>query len=411
MKIQLLPAIFARQAIYDTQGSVCAYELLYRAGDLNRSNIDATDEKAGDQATAQVLSHLFRHLDLNLILGHHPAFINFTRNHLLQKLPTSLPKHRIVIELLENILVDELLLENIKTLSKEGYQIALDDFIFREELIPIIHLADIIKIEVLGLAKQEINKQLTLIRESGFKGKLLAEKIENREQLIICRDLGFDFFQGFFLNHPNLMHNQTLSEDKILLLQLFAELYNSDTQITRIEEMILQIPKLGDRILKLSNSASMYQGKMIASLRDAIQRLGLSEIRNWMSLVLIAELDDVKDDLLERTLIRAKMCQILAAYFDEKDSHQAFTAGLFSTLDAVLNKPMPFLLTQLQLDDKINAALLTRRGTLGYLLDMTQAYEQAYFNKLEYSKFSAEDYTDAYLQGISYAKNIIDLIR
>ncbi|KTD33815.1 putative Diguanylate phosphodiesterase (EAL domain) [Legionella nautarum] len=411
MNKQLIPAIFARQAIYDTHASVCAYELLYRAGDLNSANIDTTDEKAGDKATAQVLSYLFRHLDLNLILGHHPAFINFTRNHLLQKLPASLPKHRIVIELLENILVDELLLENIKTFSKEGYKIALDDFIFHEDLIPMINLADIIKIEVLGLTKQEINKQLTLVRESGFKGKLLAEKIENREQLIVCRDLGFDFFQGFFLNHPNLVQNQTLAEDKILLLQLFAELYNPDTQIARVEEMILQIPKLGERILKLSNSASMYQGKMINSLVDAIQRLGLSEIRNWMSLLLIAELDNVTDDLLERTLIRAKMCQILATHFDEKDSHQAFTVGLFSTLDAVLNQPMPFLLTKLQLENEINAALLTRRGTLGYLLDMTQAYEQAYFNKLGYSKFSAEDYTNAYLKGISYANNIIALIR
>lgn len=411
MKKQILPAIFARQAIYDTQGSVCAYELLYRAGDLNRANIDATDEHAGDNATAHVLSYLFRHLDLNMIIGQHPAFINFTRNHLLQEIPALLPTDRIVIELLENIPIDDLLLENIQTFSKQGYKIALDDFIFREDLIPLINLADIIKIEVLGLAKQEINKQLTLLSASGFKGKLLAEKIENREQLIVCRDLGFDFFQGFFLNYPNLVQNQTLSKDKILLLELFAELYNSETQIARVEEIILQIPKLGERILKLSNSASMYQGKMIDSLIEAIQRLGLSEIRNWMSLLLIAELNDVKEDLLERTLIRAKMCQVLTSHFDLTNSHQAFTVGMFSTLDAVLNEPMPFLLSKIQLDDEINAALLTRRGTLGYLIDMTQAYEQANFNKLEYSKFSAQDYTDAYLQGISYANNTMTLIR
>ena len=64
--------------------------------------------------------------------------------------------------------------------------------------------------------------------------------------------------------------------------------------------------------MRLANSASLYTGKKIDSLIDAITQLGLLQIRNWVSLLLLASLDDVAPDLLERTLIRAKMCETLA---------------------------------------------------------------------------------------------------
>lgn len=405
-----MSTLIARQAIYDAQSTVCAYEILYRTGDLNYANIDTSDEKSGYDATASVLYNLFTHLNINTIICSHPAYINFTRTHLLQQIPARLPKDRVVIELLENLWVDDLLLKNVIMLSEQGYKIALDDFVFREELIPLINIVDIIKIEVLGLSKQEIKKQLAVLKAMGFKGKLLAEKIDSRDQLILCRNLGFDMFQGFFLDHPNLIQHEPLPENKLSILKLFTELYNPETEIGQIEEIILKLPQLNDRILKLANSASMYQGKKIDCLITAIQQLGLAKIRNWVIFLLVSALDHVACDLLERTLIRAKMCQLLAIRSRLANADDAYTVGMLSTLDAMLNEPMSCLLNRIQLKDEVTAALLTRRGALGYLLDMVQAYEHANFSKLEHSKFSTEDYSKAYLQSIAYTNTLKSII-
>lgn len=390
-------------------GSVCAYELLYRADDRHVANIDPEDEAAGDKATSFVISHLFSNLDIDMVIGSRPAYMNFTRNHLLQKAPTLLPKERIVIELLENTLVDEPLVDVVRLLSKYGYKFALDDFVFREELKPLIELADIIKIDVLNLQRAEIKDQLGCLKN--FQGKLLAEKIEHRAQFLLCQELGFDYFQGYFLNYPEVIQGQTLSENKTHLLRLLAEFHDPDVKIQRVEEIILQIPSLSYRILRLANSAAMYGGRKIETLMDAIYQLGLAQIRDWIYLLWVSSLDNVSYDLLERTLIRAKMCQSLARVSGLASPGGAYTAGILSTLDIILNESMPSLLEKVHLSEELNMALLSRSGILGHFLLQTEYYEQGCFEWLEYNSLRAQDFSQAYIQGIHYAKNIMELLR
>ncbi|WP_019215558.1 EAL and HDOD domain-containing protein [Legionella tunisiensis] len=408
MTQQLTPTLFARQEIYDTTGSVCAYELLYRDGESLQANIDPLDNLAGDNATSFVLSHLFTNLGLDSVIGNLSAYINFTRNHLLQKIPLLLPQNRVVIELLEHTIIDEPLLESIKLLIKEGFKFALDDFVFREDLIPLINLVQIIKIDVLNLSENEIKKQLALLKD--FKGRFVAEKIENRKQLLLCKTW-LSLFPRLFLNFPSPIQGQELSESKAYLLKLLTELHHPDVKIERVEEIILQIPKLSYRILRLANSPAMYIGKKIESLLEAIQQLGLVQIRNWISLILVSSLDEVTYDLLERTLIRAKMCQILARSSGLVNSQQAYTVGMFSALDTILNEPMASLLSKIQLSEELNDALLHKRGILGQLLSLTQHYEQARFDLLDYTTFTTQDYSQAYLKGIDYANTVMDVLR
>lgn len=296
MKNPLISALFARQAIFDGSNKVCAYELLYRADNPFCANVDNSNEDSGDKATSFIVSNLFTHLDIHAIVGVHPAYINFTRNHILDNIPALLPKRQIVIELLENAFIDGLLIEKLQLLCMQGYKLALDDFIYDKKFLPLIELADIIKIEVLGISKEKIKNQI--IPLTGIKAKLLAEKIESQDQLMLCKDLGFDLFQGFFLNYPDLIHGHVLSESKIHLLKLFSEIYNNDVHMERIEAIILQIPKLSYQILRLANSVILYKGKKINSLFEAIKQLGLVQIRNWLSLLLISSLDDISPDLL-----------------------------------------------------------------------------------------------------------------
>lgn len=405
-----LRTLLARQAIFNARGAVCAYELLYRNDDEFCANINTANPLSGDAATSSVITQLFTNLDINNVLGKKMAFINFTYSHIVEKIPALLPKNRIVIEVLETIIIDEVLISSLTQLHAQGYKIALDDFMYREAIRPLIELADIIKVDVLNLSQHEIEEQIAPLKNY-FTGKLLAEKIETKAQLEICKALGFNYFQGFFLNKPDPFKGRTITENKAQMLRLLSELNDSNASIENIEDIILQIPKLSYRILRLTNSVSFYTGKKIESLLDAIIQLGLVQIRNWIILLLLASLDDIAPDLLERTLIRAKMCESLAKATHYPNPHQAYTVGILSTLDAILDEPMSVLLARIQLSEVLNEALLHHVGELGKYLKFSIAYEEANFKHLQYSGIDDKDLVQSYLEGIAYATSILNFIK
>lgn len=396
--------LLARQGIYDQKGHIYAYELLYRNGDNHGVPVDTLDKFSGDSATSSVLAQLFTNFDINSIVGNKWAFINFTYNHFIQNVPHLLPKNRVVVEVLETVTIDDLLISNLMSLSEKGYTIALDDFIFNEETRPLIEIADIIKIDVLHLNKEQISTQLMPLKD--FKGKLLAEKIEDRRQFNSCIELGFDFFQGFFLNKPDLVKGQPMTENKAQLIMLLNELSNENIFIERVAEIILQTPKLSYKILRLANSASLFMGSKIDSLRDAITLLGLTQIRNWVSLLMLASMDEIAPDLIERTVIRAKMCEFISKEIKYPNPHQAYTVGILSTLEGILNEPMTALLSKIRLCDVINDALIHHKGELGWILTLAIDYETGDFDRLEQSKISSDVLMRYYLQGIEYASNM-----
>ncbi|MGQ3892197.1 EAL and HDOD domain-containing protein [Legionella sp. CNM-4043-24] len=401
--------LLARQGIYDKRGAVYAYELLYRGRDERHSHVDNRDEQAGIRATSSVIIQLFANFDIDAIIGKKTAFINFTYSDIVRKTPALLPKDRIVIEVLETTRVDRDVICALQDLHQEGYKIALDDFVWREEWLPLLEIADFIKIDVLGLNQGEMSRRFAQVK--AFKGKLLAEKIDNKEQFKQCIALGFDYFQGFFLNKPDIFSGQPLTENRAQILHLLTELNKEDISIASLEHSILEIPKLSYRILRISNSVYYYSGKKNRSLTDAIFRLGLTNVRNWTNMLLLASSSDASPDLLERTLIRAKMCELLARTINYQNPQQAFTVGIFSTLDGMLNESLDVLLAKIQLEENINEALLYRTGQLGYFLRHAIDYEEARFHNLRQSPFEREDLISCYFAGIQYADSIIKSLR
>ncbi|KTC68104.1 putative Diguanylate phosphodiesterase (EAL domain) [Legionella birminghamensis] len=398
--------LLARQGIYDNTSSVLAYELLYRNSELE--NLNLALNSSGELATYSVLLDLFANLNIDAIVGNKRAFINFTYQHLIEQIPALLPRKRIAIEVLETVVINQEVISSIIALKNKGYEIALDDFVFREEIKPLLEVADIVKIDVLNLNEQQIVKQLSHLQV--FKGKLLAEKVENKQQFDVCVNLGFDLFQGFFLDKPQALTGQAITENKAQILRLLAEINDEDLSVQRVEEIILQIPKLSYRILRLANSASIYSSRKIESLMDAITKLGLNQIRNWLSLLLLASHDEIASDLLERTLIRAKMCELLAKSMKYSAAQQAYTVGLLSTLDGILNEPMPSLLEKMGLSGALNDALLNYNGILGSILKAAIDYEHANFNELTHIRIESEVLTQSYLDAIEYANNVMEII-
>ena len=297
--------LVGRQAIFGLDREVFAYELLYRNGDVNQANF--TD---GDQATARVMLNSLLEIGLDRIVGDQLAFINMTAGFILGNCCEELPKSRVVLEVLEDVQADPEVVAALTRLSSQGYQIALDDFCFREDLLPLVEIAHIIKLDVMAMDRDEIRKQLEILQP--YSVKLLAEKVETQEDFDFCKELGFDYFQGFFFCRPHIVEGAVIPANQAAIMTLLAKLQDSDTGMEELEEIIRQDLSLSHKVLKYVNSAFFALPKSVDSIRQAACLVGAHRLKTWATLITLASMGNKPLELLVTSLVRAKMCEQLA---------------------------------------------------------------------------------------------------
>jgi c-di-GMP phosphodiesterase len=368
-----LPSIYevfvGRQPIYTQQLDVFAYELRFRRGEMPHAGV--TD---GNQATAQVLVNTFLELGLDTLVGAKRAFVNLTRDFLLQDYSLVFPTDRVVLEVLEDIAVDDDVLAALRNLSAQGYTIALDDFFYQEHLRPLVELADIIKIDVLASGRTTVAEQVELLRQ--YDVPLLAEKVETQEDFTYYKTLGFEYFQGYFFCRPDVVKGQRSPTNRLVILELLAKLQRPGTTFRELEALISRDVSLSYKVLRAANAAIYTQARKVESIHQALRLVGLTAMTNIVSLFLLANIDDKPHELLVTAMVRAKMCEQLARLMQQGNSATFFIVGLLSVLDAFMDRPMPDILPALPLADEIVAALLAHEGMLGATLHCVLAYEQ-----------------------------------
>ncbi len=394
-----------RQPIFDEAQRVIGYELLYRASDIDRTSAGAD----GDTATSQVLLNSFWELGLQRVVGEQLAFVNLTRKFILEPGLVPPPSRQLVLEILEDIEVDDEILEAVARLKREGYVIALDDFIYHPKLQPLVRMADIIKIDVLALSHREIDEHLFTLRK--FPLKLLAEKVETPEEFDWCRSRGFDYYQGYFLCRPRLISGRRMPSSRINTLRIMARLQDADLDLRQLEEIISQDVRMSYRLLRYINSAAYATVDEIDSIHRAITYLGEKEIRKWASLLLLAGIDDKPDELVTTSLIRARMCELLAEGESGLSGGTAMLVGMFSTIDAMLDRPMDELLADIPIAHEVREALLDRQGAYAAILERTLAYEKGAWEDIDFDDESQTGLISVYLRALEWAETMMDEIR
>ena len=389
-------AFVGRQPIFDQNMAVYAYELLFRDADKNSAVI-----VNGCQASSQVMLNTFVELGLNSIVGKHRAFINLTRELLVDDFIKVLPPDRVVLEVLEDVRVDDELVESVRQLSHQGYLIALDDFIYDEAWRPLVEIADIIKLDVLALSPDEIDEHVKLLQP--FKARLLAEKVETREQFGFLKELGFDYYQGYFLSKPDVVQGRRTPANKISIIQLLARLMQPDPVHAEIEKLIVQDVTISYKVLRFINAAQFALPRKIESIKEAIIYLGLNSIRRLASMIALAGFNDQPHEVLLNALTRARMCERLAEQAGIEKTDAYFTLGLFSALDILLGMPMSSVVKELPLGDDLEQALLSGEGQLGATLACVLAYENQQWEAVRYSDLAMEEITAVYLEAVSWS--------
>ncbi len=385
-----------RQPIYDRKLHVYAYELLYRSGEENSAGLPD-----GDTATSQVILNAFTEIGIENLVGEHLAFINLTRGFIIGDNPLPLAQGKVVLEVLEDIVVDEPLIEAVRKLSQSGYLIALDDFIFHESLRPLVDIADIIKIDVRALTRETVSAHVKALRSS--KARLLAEKVETQEEFEYYKELGFDYFQGYFFSRPKVITRHAIPANRLAILRLLGRLHDPDVAIKELEVLISQDVSLSYRLLRYINSAFFSLPRKVESLHQAIVYLGNASIKTWVTLIALSGIDDKPSELLTLALVRGKMCELLAERLKLPDKESYFIVGLFSALDAMMDAPLAQVVENLPLSPTVVAALLKHEGRAGEALHCTLAYEKSDWDQIDCSRMDENVIAQSYLDAVAWA--------
>jgi EAL and modified HD-GYP domain-containing signal transduction protein len=369
----VLDVFVARQPIFDAAGNIYAYELLYR----RNGAIDHADGASSDVMGSEVLVQTFLNMGVENVTGGARAFMNFTRDMLTDRVYELFDPTRVVIELLETVVPDAEVIAACEAMVLAGYTLALDDFVYSDAYLPLIRLARVIKLDVLGRPHEALMEDVK--RLAPFDAELLAERVETPEVRDVCRSLGFRYFQGYFFSRPEVLVRRDLSAAQLAILRLMNLLHDAKSSDVQIDDAFRGDVSLALKLLKIVNSASVG-GRGIESLRHAVRLVGRSELHKWLSMLLVTSVatsEGTSGELVHTAVRRARMCELVA--FDCGDRRAAdalFMVGLFSLIDVLLRTPMHILLKKVELGEEVRRALLTRSGPYAPTLALVEAYER-----------------------------------
>ncbi|XWJ88738.1 EAL and HDOD domain-containing protein [Phytobacter ursingii] len=342
-----MDSFVARQPIFDRDLHTVAYELLFRSGMNNYfPNVPA------DYATSQMISDQFLGIPTFRFVGENISFINFPYQMIVQGMADTLPRERVVIEILEDAVPDDALFEAVRYLFASGYTLALDDFAMDDSWDRFLPYITILKFDVKANTFDEINGFLKRHALQLGTKNLLAEKVETYDQFKQYKDQGFHLFQGYFYSKPEIIQSKRLPHKAAHLFQLMNEVNAPELDFDKIGRILEQDLSLTYKILKYARNivhrVSGINGVDNLTLKKIAIYLGRSELTRFVSLVCLANLSN-KDtnELYHLSLSRAKFCEIIVERTLSTGCAQgAFLCGLFSLLDTMLEIPLEEILSK-----------------------------------------------------------------
>ena len=372
------PAYLARQPILDSHQGIFAYELLFRDSPDNKTAII----RNGVRETAQVLENVLNNIGLSRLVGNHKAFINCSREMLLDNIFNPLDSDRFVLEILESVDADADVVDEVKKYHDRGFEFALDDVVFETEnlkrLEPFFPYVKYVKLDLFENSPEALKAAVPYFKERGMI--LLAEKVETEESFSACLLNGYDLFQGFFFAKPEVVQGKRMDGSLATILRLLQFL-RGDPSLAQIDQAFLAQPAIAKALEQYANSQKTFRRRPVENVQDAIAWLGVPHLQDWLMLLLYAQPEmggsPQCKPLFQNVSQRARFLESLADVLDPDGElpAQAFITGIISRMDALVKAPMPTILEDLEVDKEITSALLHGSGKLGTLLALAEAVE------------------------------------
>jgi len=398
-------AFIARQPIVNSGHNIIAYELLFRHAAHAQSARVTSDVDAGITVIANALCNM----GTEWLLKGKQAFINMEIPMLMSSFSSLLPKDNVVIEVLETVQVTDEILARLQELKQEGYRFALDDFHYHPDSEPLLPYADYVKLDVLAHSPEDLARMVKAVR--CYPVKLVAEKVETLEQFNHCRELGFDFFQGYYFAHPETLVERVINPVHTTVLQLMEKV-RQGADVKDLEALFKKDVALTFKLMRYINSAGFGLSCEVQSIRHAVSILGMQPLYRWLTLLLVTAGSNATSPALARTAItRGRLCELLGkSELPRGDQDNLFIVGVFSLLPAMLEMTMEQVLERIVIPEKIADALMDRSGLYGPFLSLAEAVESGDASRLDdltlSLMLSPDQVSQAHLQSLAWVEQL-----
>jgi EAL and modified HD-GYP domain-containing signal transduction protein len=363
-----------RQPILDRNQGLFGYELLFRNAPVGPANV--TNDLS---ATAAVIAHASQ-LGMEKTIGDALGFVNVDADVIMSDIFSFLPREKVVLEIINTMAATPAVLARIKELVGHGFSFALDDVTGESETVDaLLPLVEYVKMDMRNIPLSALMKLAPRFRQE--KKKLVAEKVETREEFKNCLDLGFDFFQGYYFSKPVIMSGKKLSPSQLAVMELMT-LVTSDADNQEIERAIKRDVSLALNLLRLVNTPAVGARQRIDSLSQAVTILGRRQLQRWLQIMLYAEPSKrghSMTPLLMLATTRGRLLELLAAKLrpsERSAADIAFTVGIMSLMDTLFGISMTEILSQIPVNEEVSDALQNRGGFYGDLLKLAECIER-----------------------------------
>ena len=361
----------ARQPILTKDENVVGYELFFR-----QSQADERFKSDADGASSVMIDTLTV-MGFDVLCDGRLAFINCTHQMLLKEWFLLLHPDEVVVEIQETVRADESVVAVCHQLKQAGYTIALDNFVPGDKREPLVPFADFLKVDIKKVLPED--SAGLVARYASKPCRMLAQKVETRQDQVMAAKNGFTHFQGYFFRHPERLRARQIPANQASNLRLLQAVSKQEMDFAEIEDLIKHEPSLCYRLLRYLNSPLLGLSTPVQSVRHAVNLLGERELARWIRMATTLVMgQDKSSDLILASLVRARFCELIAPKIKHGES-DLFLMGILSLMDSILEVPIGVVIENLSLNSETSAQLLGGKTggktTLSPIYDLMVARE------------------------------------
>ena len=359
--------LVTRQPIFSPQLAVFAYELSF----------GIAGREVGQRTVVEsprVLAESLLAIGLEAITGGRRAFVRFSAEMLIGGFAALLPADQTVVHLPGDL--DDAAVAACEELREAGYLLACDATgEVMDELRVVESLVDLVAVDFSRVAGPQ--RAMLAERFAPTRVKLVAERADTLEDFEEANRLGYGYFQGAFISQPATVSGRQLPAWRRSYLLALKALQRNEIDYDELEEIIKQDVSLSYKVLRYVNSSAFGLTRQIESIRQALVLLGQQEVKKLVSMIALSGMgNDKPEELLVTSAVRASFCEDVGMSAGlAVPPLDLFMTGMFSMIDAILDRPLPQALEGIPISDEARAAILDGEGQLGDVLRAVVAYE------------------------------------
>ena len=398
--------LLAKQTIYDAENNCYAYELLFR------TPMGSTAEDVGGEiATNQVLVNYCASVSEETEESQLLAFVNVDSQFVLEFDSLPVAPENVVIELTGQLEPSKELVESVKAWKKLGFTFALDCYDFKAKWDELILVMDYVKVDVLLLDDGVLRESMRKVNR--HKCKWVAKRVEDEDVFELCKNVGFDLFQGYFLAKPKPVMGNSIRPGTAVTVKLLKELDRPGITMQQVAVLVSQDPKLTMQMLKIINSSLFSLPRQVEDLQAALIFLGVDMLRQWAMMIAFLSNGNVHIEACRLVLLRAKTCELLCSENVDLVNHasSAFLVGLVSGVDILLKVSSRDFIAQVNLSEMVSHAVLNGEGSLGPILGAVRDLEYTASQAPHKIQEASEAILHAYKEADQWVTEVIKVLK